>query len=375
MRILFFHRWVGVHDGGTERHIKELASFLFKRDHDVSILTRSGALVNELKEIATVYTVSKNYFESDFSFEDFRVYIHTLLFVFKALCRLFLLHLSGRKFDIISVHFVTESLVAQIFRFFTRTPYLFVMEGYTDLEARFARKANVCMASSQHEVDECYKNYGFKPVLKPHSIDVAGFSGRIKSSQVKNEIFGKGKRILLSVCRLEPRKDLVTLLEAMRILKNSGFSDMQAVIVGEGIQGDFLKNKCRQMGLGDMVRFAGRVSDDDLPSYYSSADIFVLPTLYEGFGIVYLEAMAVGLPIVSTLVGAVPEVVDGAGILIEHKNPGLLAKKIEELLSDKILYDELAKRSLRRATDFESNKILPIFEECINNFLKGHNHN
>lgn len=363
MKILFFHRWVGVHYGGTERQINEIASFLGKQGHEVSILTREGPLVQELRESYTVYTVSRNPGESDFSYEDWRVYLHTFLYMWKTFFKLLSLRFKGRCFDIISVHFATESLVAQVFRFFTRTPFLFVLAGYTDLEAKLARSADLTVAISRHEIEECYKHYGYRPVLNSIGINLNDFARR--GSQIGIRSSDPGRKVVLTVCRLEPRKDLVTLLDAVRILKNEGAKYLKFLIVGDGISQEGLNQYSRKLALTDVVEFAGRANQQDLARYYFSSDMFVLPTLYEGFGIVYLEAMAAGLPIISTRVGAVPEVVGDSGILIEPKNPALLAAKIKELSENEAMRRGFAEKGLRRVKEFDSAILLGKLENDI----------
>lgn len=373
MKILFFHRWVGVHHGGTERHIREIASFMAGQGYEVSILTRRGPLADELRQSYNVYTVSRNPFESDFSYEDWRLYLHTFLYMCKAILKLISLRLSRKRFDIISVHFATESVVARIFRFITGTPFLFVLEGYTDLEARMARNANLTVAISEHEVRECRKNYGYKPLLNYIGINIGDFTkrGRQASGIIKR---GPGVKVVLTVCRLEPRKDLLTLLKAAKAIKEEGMKDLKFVIVGDGISRDYLLSRSSSLGLDDIVTFAGRVNEDELPGYYFSADIFVLPTLYEGFGIVYLEAMAAGLAIISTRVGAVPEVIGDSGILIEPKNPGLLAEKIKELALNENIRNELSQKGLRRVKEFDSKILLEGLKNDITRMLQNRCH-
>jgi len=104
---------------------------------------------------------------------------------------------------------------------------------------------------------------------------------------------------------------------------------------------------------------------DQLPQYYQAADLFVLPTLYEGFGIVFIEAMASGIPIVSTTARAVPEVVGDAGLLVQPRDPIALAEKILALLQNPSLIATLRERGLSRAKRYDWEGIASRYERLM----------
>jgi len=375
MKILFIHRWVGVHEGGTETHIKEVASFMARQGHEVYILTRKGSALSDFDPKVKVVTVGKTPGESQFSYKsmyDPRLWFYTGTYVLKILTRLLGLWIKGIRFNVVSVHFLVESKAARIFRFLTKTPFIFVIEGYTDAEAKEARHANLVMASSQHEVDECYKHYGYKPVLKPHGIDLKRFrKDADKNDEIRKRYVKEGEKLVVTVCRLEPRKDLPTLIKAAKVVKEKN-PKIKFVVVGEGVSGEELHQMVKDLGLSDTISFAGRVSEEDLPKYYAAGDLYALPTLYEGFGIVYLEAMASECPVLSTKVGAIPEVVEDDGVLIEPKDPEKLAEKILEILENEKLRMELVDKGLKKVREkYDREKVLGIFEESLENLLKN----
>ena len=303
---------------------------------------------------------------------DPRLWFYTGTYVLKILTRLLGLWIKGIRFNVVSVHFLVESKAARIFRFLTKTPFIFVIEGYTDAEAKEARHANLVMASSQHEVDECYKHYGYKPVLKPHGIDLKRFrKDADKNDEIRKRYVKEGEKLVVTVCRLEPRKDLPTLIKAAKVVKEKN-PKIKFVVVGEGVSGEELHQMVKDLGLSDTISFAGRVSEEDLPKYYAAGDLYALPTLYEGFGIVYLEAMASECPVLSTKVGAIPEVVEDDGVLIEPKDPEKLAEKILELLENEKLRMELVDKGLKKVREkYDREKVLGIFEESLENLLKN----
>jgi glycosyltransferase involved in cell wall biosynthesis len=149
--------------------------------------------------------------------------------------------------------------------------------------------------------------------------------------------------LILSVGIQHPRKGHDILLRALALLADR---DWQAVIVGgryDTAHAAELEQLHAQLGLAGRVRFAGRVDEGALAWLYGQAAIFALATRYEGYGIVFDEAMAHGLPIVSCQTGAVPDTVaEGAGMLVEPENPEAFADALGELLVDRGLRAQMA---------------------------------
>ena len=104
-----------------------------------------------------------------------------------------------------------------------------------------------------------------------------------------------------------------------------------------------------ELNLGNRVLFLGHINHSDLPKYYSMADVFVRPSLSEGLGNVFLEAMAMGLPVIGTPVGGIPDFLEDrkTGLFCEASNPQDIAKKIKEILEDKELRKTLVENGLR----------------------------
>lgn len=350
MKVLFFHRWVGVHGGGTETHLKELAVRFADLGHRVAILTRDGKELKNLPREIRVLRISKNRNESDHSYEDSRVYWHTALFMIKALWRLLRLRLSGLQPDIISVHFYTEAVVARLFRFLTHTPYIFILEGYTELEAKEAKRANACIAISEYEARRCYADFGFRPEVIPIGVDLARFTPRGLST--KEMIYNKFK--VLTVCRLESRKDLKTLIEAAELLQTN--DKIHFYLAGTGIDEGKIRHLVEDKKLKNFT-LLGYLPDDQLPRFYRTASVFILPTFEEGFGIVLVEAMASGTAVISNPVGSVPEVAGKAAILVKNRDPRALADAIVKL-TDVRRRTKLEKAGLERAVQFDWNKII-----------------
>lgn len=144
--------------------------------------------------------------------------------------------------------------------------------------------------------------------------------------------------VAIAVGRLEPQKNYSHLLSSWAELCSSileGLRDQRLVIVGEGTQREALKAQVRQLGVERSVHWLGH--RDDVPALLAGADAFVLSSSYEGFGLVVVEAMAAGLPVVATAVDSIPEVLGGeaagSGVLVPPADPSALASGLAGLLA------------------------------------------
>ncbi|MCP3981365.1 MAG: glycosyltransferase family 4 protein [bacterium] len=175
---------------------------------------------------------------------------------------------------------------------------------------------------------------------------------------------------LLSVARLHPVKGIGDLVEACVVLRSRGV-DFRCDIYGDGDQRDFLDRAIRAHDLEDRVRLHGAAAHDLLPQVYPKHTAFVLPSHTEGMGVVLMEAMACGLPVVATNVGGIPELVeDGVhGRLVEPRSPIALADAIAEVHSSPDDRAALAVRNRARiAESFDlhrgARQLLDLFEGC-----------
>ncbi len=162
-------------------------------------------------------------------------------------------------------------------------------------------------------------------------------------------------RFILSVGTLQPRKNFGTLIEAFARLRNliPEARNLKLLIVGgKGWLYDDIFARVENLGLQGQVLFPGFVADEDLPVLYNLADIFVLPSLYEGFGLPPLEAMACGTPVITSNASSLPEVVGEAGVTVEPTDVEGLSEAVRRLLEDAELRRELAQRGLARAREF-----------------------
>jgi len=137
------------------------------------------------------------------------------------------------------------------------------------------------------------------------------------------------------------------------------------MLVGEGPERSALEELARRLGISKRVRFAGRREQEDVVGLLHLADVFVLPSYYEGFGVALLEAQAAGLPVVAAEVGGVREVLDGGrtGLLVPPADPEALAEAVGRVLNDRSLADRLARAGRERvAREFPVERMVERYE-------------
>jgi glycosyltransferase involved in cell wall biosynthesis len=165
-------------------------------------------------------------------------------------------------------------------------------------------------------------------------------------------------RYLLYVGSEQPRKDMPTLLRAFaRIRADRRFSDYRLVKIGAagGGEAPFRQATVRAMrdcGLEDAVQFLGRVPEDELPAWYSGAELFIFPSRYEGFGLPPLEAMACACPVLISDAAALREVGGGAALVAPAGDHAAFAARAIEILTNGALRRSLRQRGLARAATF-----------------------
>jgi len=174
---------------------------------------------------------------------------------------------------------------------------------------------------------------------------------------------------ILFVGTVEPRKNVNGLIKAFYKLKKKGMKHRLVVAGAEGWKCGETKETIEQLGLEKEVVLLGYVGDDDLPALYNASDLFVYPSLYEGFGLPALEAMACGTPVVTSNTSSLPEVVGDAAIMVDPCDLNSLTNAMHKVLTDESLAQDMVKKGLRRATLFSWDKAarntLKVYEDTL----------
>jgi glycosyltransferase involved in cell wall biosynthesis len=163
------------------------------------------------------------------------------------------------------------------------------------------------------------------------------------------------ERFILFVGGLHPIKNVGRILRALHLLRES-WGDELPPLVAVGFKRWKVDGELAlidELGLQDKVIFPGYIPDADLPAFYNLATLFLFPSLYEGFGIPVLEAMACGCPVVTSKTGASPEVSGGAALLADPYDPREIAEQVNEVLKSEGLRASLSEKGLERVEDFD----------------------
>jgi glycosyltransferase involved in cell wall biosynthesis len=240
---------------------------------------------------------------------------------------------------------------------FIRFPYTFrsYNRTYLDLATRVSvRRATRILAVSEHTKREVVGLLGVpaeRVVVTPNAARVHFHPPAAEALAAFRTRHSLPEQFVLYVGTLEPRKNLTTLLDAYaQIARQSAVPLL--VGGGKGWMYDAVFARLEALGLRDRVHFVGYLDEEELPLWYAAARLFVFPSLYEGFGMPPLEAMACGTPVVTSNSSSLPEVVGDAGLMVAPMDVDALADAIMRLLSDEALHADLRERGLRRAQQF-----------------------
>ena len=186
---------------------------------------------------------------------------------------------------------------------------------------------------------------GFDPAMTEERDAVAGAAVRRK--------YGLPNDYILYVGTIQPRKNINTLIEAFSLLKGRWAFAGKLVIVGrKGWLYDTLFARIRELGLEDEVLFTGFVPDEELPFIYDGARVFAYLSLFEGFGLPPLEAMACGVPVVTSDTTSLPEVVGDAGIAVPPLDVERVAEALQRVLNNEETATAMREHGLARAKSF-----------------------
>lgn len=234
---------------------------------------------------------------------------------------------------------------------------------------KMAKKIIAISESTKNEIIENYPWAKDKTVVTYPGYDKGRYKKQ-KAESIKKikDKYGICGEYILFLGTLKPSKNIEGLIEAYRLLT----TDLKLVITGKkGWLYQSIFKKVRDLKLESKVVFTDFVSEEDKPYLLSGAKVFVAPSLWEGFGLNVLEAMACGTPVVVSNVGSLPEVVGNAGIIIDPMDIQGIAEAMKKVVSlPKNKYNELSKKSIQQAQKFDwveaGKKTLEILERTAN---------
>lgn len=239
---------------------------------------------------------------------------------------------------------------------FVRYPNLLTPESlrYYRQVDRAIESADAIIAVSQCTKADLVELYGApreKVVVIPEAADPF-FRPRQEGEAVDVGVLPTRAPFILFVGTLEPRKNLPTLLRAFQRLQRCGRPEHLVLVGQQGWLVDDLTDLIQSLGVADVVHRVGPLSMADLRATYWQASVLAMPSIYEGFGLPIVEAMACGTPVVASRAGALPEIVGDAGLLVDPMDDAALADALARLLEDDRLRADLRARGFQRVTGF-----------------------
>jgi glycosyltransferase involved in cell wall biosynthesis len=224
------------------------------------------------------------------------------------------------------------------------------------------KKADQIITVSQFTRNEILN---FAPFFRKRiNVIYNSLSNTFKKTSAKDGIqsvereFSWPRRMILYAGSMKPHKNIDRLLKAFNQLKQKGEVEDVCMVLGGGEKENItrLKKLALELGIDGNVIFTGMLSAEELTGLMNLADVFVFPSLYEGFGLPPLEAMACGTPVVTSNAGSLPEVVGDAALLVDPENVEDIASAIERVLTDERLREELVKKGFERVKRFSWEK-------------------
>lgn len=171
------------------------------------------------------------------------------------------------------------------------------------------------------------------------------------------EKYGLGNKYILFVGGTNTTKNLDRLMEAFSLIRENLQNEYKLVLVGrKENEYERISQQAKELKLENAIILTEHISEEELPYIYNGAELFVFPSLCEGFGLPPLEAMACGVPVITSNVSSLPEVVGDAAVLVDPYNVEEIAETIKEVLQDHALRDILSKKGLERAKNFSWEK-------------------
>lgn len=220
---------------------------------------------------------------------------------------------------------------------------------------RVCARATALIAISAQTKRDLVDLMGIDPakisIIHPGALEASAVPDRTRIDTVlrKHRLSGA---YLLYVGSLGPHKNVTTLVEAYERARTGGSLAAQLVIVGGHTWGRSTLDRVARSPVKEDIILTGFVPGEDLSCLYAGADLFLFPSLYEGFGLPVLEAMAYGLPVVASNTGALPEAIGEAGMTTDPRDPDAWAERMVRIMGDPDLRRTMARRSLRQAGRF-----------------------
>jgi D-inositol-3-phosphate glycosyltransferase len=314
--------------------------------------------------------------------------------------------LTGRRYDLIHAHYWLSMRTGLQFQERWQVPLVAQFHTLAQLKNRVARddaereqqvrydieraaigqadRVVAVSATDRRQMETLYGACPHKIELVPGGVDSRRFRPGPRAQARADLGLPADAAILLFVGRIQRLKGIEVLFRAAAELQEQSRLDRELLVLvvgGRPGEGPTLSPEQREiarlqslaarLGLTDVVRFVGAVQQDRLPSYYQAADVTVMPSSYESFGLVAVESLASGTPVVASQVGGLRSIVEDGknGYLIPWRHPHLFAEKLEQILLDRRLAERLGAHGARAMQRFSwgsaAKRLIQIYEQLV----------
>ena len=371
--------------GGIARHCEGLAKALVKLNNDVYLFTLDfpGSPNYEEMDGVKVYRAS-----TELGHPNFLTWV-----------LLFNHFLSKRMadvtktvdFDVMHVHDWLAAFSGISFKHYLKKPMVltmhstelgraqglhspdsFAINGIEWWATYEANRVIVCSHSMKNEICDHFNLPKEKVDVIPNAIDATKYQTSVNRGAVRQRYgVGWGEKLVLCVGRLVPQKGVEYFIRSIPAVARQ-YSEAKFIIVGEGWSRDILETEAHATGHADKIKFTGFASDKEVRELMASADVLVVPSIYEPFGIVALEGMASGVPVVASKVDGLAEVIEHerTGLFVYPRDPNSIAWGISRILADPDharWLTENAKEKLHKAYSWEAvaMKTIEVYRKVV----------
>ena len=342
-----------LHDFGIGTYIRNLLRYLARIDHDSEYVllcfeSDLGIAAQLGPNFRAVLEPSGNY--------SIREQIHVPWVLHRERPDVFhaphyILPPATRCPSVVTIHDCIHLMFPQYLR--NRAAYLYA-RGSMWSAARQARRILTVSEASKRDIIHFFNVPPEKVVVAYNAIEER--FAKTPSDEAMDRVrerYQLNHQFVLYVGNIKPHKNLVRLIEAFAEIRRRGFDQLKLLIIGDEISRlPALRRAVHSHKLHKHVRFLGYLEDETLAILYRLASVFVFPSLYEGFGLPPLEAMASGTPVVTSNVSSMPEVTGDAAVLVDPYNVDSIVLGIERVLKDPVFSDELRRKGIARAREF-----------------------
>lgn len=280
--------------------------------------------------------------------------------------------------DIVHVQTVFLALSGLLIKKFLHKPYVVYGRGsdvylpwrFKNLISKsILKNADAVIVLTEDMKREIQKIWNRNVFVVPNGINLERFEN-LSKKDLRSKIEIKEEKVIMFVGSLRPVKGVKYLIEAMKITADKN-KNMRLFIVGDGEERKYLENLVRNLNIERYVTFVGKVPNEKVPEYMAASDVFVLPSLSEGFPVTVVEAMASGLPIVATNIRGLPEIIKNGenGFLVKPESPIEIAEKVLLLLEDDELRERISRNNKGKAKEYSWEAIIGklerVYECCL----------